>query len=430
MSKNLTFDVVYKTDKYQKKLKKRYKSEQRFRKTGIISILFSFVFLVFLLVAITSKAYTAFYVTKIKLPILFDSKYIEVVELEDGQVQVIKVKARKLIQNSLKANFKGARSRRDKAELYFFISENTKTQVTNYITNHPSNIDKTAEVWVKASSKIDQYFKGNIEEDSGSISELELEWINQLRASNSVENFFNTSFFVAGDSTRPEEAGIFTAFIGSIFTMIVFMIMSFPLGVLSAIYLEEFAPKNKLTDIIEININNLAGIPSVIFGLLGLAVFINFFDMPRSSALVGGLTLSLLVLPTIIIASRNSIRSIPKSIKDAALALGASPYQVVFHYVFPLALPGILTGTILAIARALGETAPLLMVGMVAFIMSSPTEITSPTTVLPVQVFLWADKPEIGFVEKTSAAILFLIFFLFLINLLAIILRQKFSKRW
>jgi phosphate transport system permease protein len=259
---------------------------------------------------------------------------------------------------------------------------------------------------------------------------LEKSWIDQLIAENAIKTFVNWEFFSLGDSTRPENAGIYTSLIGSLFLMFVFMLMSFPLGILSAIYLEEFAPKNKLTDIIEININNLAGIPSVIFGLLGLSVFINFFGMPRSSALVGGLTLSLLVLPTIIIASRNSIRAIPKSIRDGALALGASPFQVVFHYVFPLALPGIFTGTILAIARALGETAPLLMVGMVAFITSAPTDIKSPTTVLPVQVYLWSDKPEIGFVEKTSAAILCLIIFLFLINLVAIILRQKFSKKW
>jgi phosphate transport system permease protein len=429
MSKQLSFDKVYKTEAYQKHLRKRYKSEKKFQNIGISSIILAFVFLAILLSAISFKAYSAFFVTKMILPVNLNPKYISTEEI-DGITRVKNVRANTILKQSLNEKFQGAKTRKEKAALYFIISESSKSEISEYITNNPNKIGKTVDIWFKVSSKIDQYFKGNIEIDSVVISELEKSWIDQLIAENAIKTFVNWEFFSLGDSTRPENAGIYTSLIGSLFLMFVFMLMSFPLGILSAIYLEEFAPKNKLTDIIEININNLAGIPSVIFGLLGLSVFINFFGMPRSSALVGGLTLSLLVLPTIIIASRNSIRAIPKSIRDGALALGASPFQVVFHYVFPLALPGIFTGTILAIARALGETAPLLMVGMVAFITSAPTDIKSPTTVLPVQVYLWSDKPEIGFVEKTSAAILCLIIFLFLINLVAIILRQKFSKKW
>lgn len=429
MTKSLSFGSVYKTKAYQDHLKKRYKSEKKFQKVGIISIFFAFLFLGFLLFAIVTKAYSAFYVTKVKLPINISEKYVKT-SYENDEFIIKKIRSRQILKKNLTTIFLGAKTRKEKADLYYFISEKSKKQLEDFINENPTDIGKTREIWFTASSKIDQYFKGNISQDSSTLSDLEKKWINQLKESNSIKSFFNFDFFRLGDSTRPEIAGIYTSFIGSIFTMLVFMLMSFPLGILSAIYLEEFAPKNKLTDIIEININNLAGIPSVIFGLLGLSVFINFFDFPRSSALVGGLTLSLLVLPTIIIAARNSIRAIPKSIRDGALALGASPFQVVFHYVFPLALPGIFTGTILAIARALGETAPLLMVGMVAFIVSAPSDIYSPTTVLPVQVYLWSDKPEIGFVEKTSASILFLIIFLFLINLIAIILRQKFSKRW
>ncbi len=429
MNKQLSFDRVYKTPAYQKHLAKRYKSEKKFQKIGISSILLAFLFLAILLSAISIKAYSAFFVTKIKLPIHLNTKYIAT-EIIDGETKVRRVRANRILKQSLSEKFQGAKTRREKASLYFFISENSKSQLSDFISNNPDKIGQKVDIWLKASSKIDQFYKGNIASESAVISDLERNWFNLLLEEKNIKSFFNWHFFSHGDSTRPENAGIYTSLIGSLFMMFVFILISFPLGILSAIYLEEFAPKNKLTDIIEININNLAGIPSVIFGLLGLSVFINFFGIPRSSALVGGLTLSLLVLPTIIIAARNSIRAIPKSIRDGALALGASPFQVVFHYVFPLALPGIFTGTILAIARALGETAPLLMVGMVAFITSAPTDIKSPTTVLPVQVYLWSDKPEIGFIEKTSAAILCLIIFLFLINLVAIVLRQKFSKKW
>ncbi|MFB0952856.1 MAG: phosphate ABC transporter permease PstA, partial [Rhodospirillales bacterium] len=245
-----------------------------------------------------------------------------------------------------------------------------------------------------------------------------------------ITTSFNTTFFTSADSREPELAGIWGAVSGSFFTMIVTLLLSFPIGVAAAVYLEEFAPKNRITQIIEVNINNLAAVPSIVYGLLGLAVFINFFGLPRSAPLVGGLVLALMTLPTIIIASRVALKAVPPSIREAALGLGASRMQVVSHHVLPLAMPGILTGTIIGMAQALGETAPLLMIGMVAFIVDIPGGITDPATVLPVQVYLWADSPERAFVARTSAAIMVLLAFLIVMNALAVLLRKKFERRW
>ena len=241
---------------------------------------------------------------------------------------------------------------------------------------------------------------------------------------------FNATFFSTGDSREPEQAGILGAAVGSLFTLIVTLLLSFPIGVLAAVYLEEFAPKNRWTDLVEVNINNLAAVPSIIFGLLGLAVFLNFFGLPRSAPLVGGMVLALMTLPTIIIAARAALKAVPPSIREAALGIGASKLQVMTHHVLPLAMPGILTGTIIGMAQALGETAPLLMIGMVAFIVDIPGGFTDPATVLPVQIYIWADSPERAFVAKTSAAIMVLLGFLICMNALAIWLRKRFERRW
>jgi phosphate transport system permease protein len=245
-----------------------------------------------------------------------------------------------------------------------------------------------------------------------------------------VELVPNFAFFTTGDSREPELAGVLGALTGSALTMLVTLVLCLPIGILAAIYLEEFAPKNRLTTIIEVNINNLAAVPSIVFGLLGLAVFLNFFGLPRSAPLVGGLVLALLVLPTIIIASRAALKAVPPSIREAALGIGASHQQAVFHHVLPMAMPGVLTGTIIGMAHALGETAPLLMIGMVAFIVDVPGGVTQAATVLPVQIFLWSDLPEVGFQAKTAAAIIVLLLFLFLMNGVAIWLRKKFERRW
>jgi len=266
--------------------------------------------------------------------------------------------------------------------------------------------------------------------EPGALSESQLVWFDDLVKAGAIEQRFNTTFFTHGDSREPEQAGVWGAVMGSLFTLALTLLMSFPIGVAAAIYLEEFALKNRWTDLIEVNINNLAAVPSIVFGLLGLAVFIGFFGMPRSAPIVGALVLTLLTLPTIIIASRAALKGVPPSIREAALGMGASKIQMVTHHVLPLAMPGMLTGTIIGMARALGETAPLLMIGMVAFIVDVPKSVTDPATVLPVQVFLWSDSPERAFVERTSGAIIVLLAFLVVMNATAVVLRNKFERRW
>jgi phosphate transport system permease protein len=298
----------------------------------------------------------------------------------------------------------------------------------------PSLIGRQVKLWVPAGDDVDMFAKGYISRDvpetDRRIKDKQIAWIDALTQAGRLERKFNTTFFTAGDSREPELAGIRGAIMGSLFTLLVTISLSFPMGVATAVYLEEFAPKNKWTDLVEININNLAAVPSIVFGLLGLSVFLNFFNMPRSAPLVGGLVLTLMTLPTIIIAGRASLKSVPPSIKEAALGVGASKMQAVTHHVLPLAMPGMLTGAIIGMAQALGETAPLLMIGMVAFIVDVPTSITDSATVLPVQIYLWADSPERAFVERTSAAIMVLLTFLICMNAVAIYLRKKFERRW
>jgi phosphate transport system permease protein len=282
-------------------------------------------------------------------------------------------------------------------------------------------------LWVPADDDVDTYIKlGN----NPRLSADQVGWIETLRTEGRLEKHFNTAFFSAGDSREPELAGVWGAVLGSLYTLAVTLMLSFPIGVATAIYLEEFAPRNRWTDLIEVNINNLAAVPSIVFGLLGLAVFLNVLGLPRSAPLVGGLVLTLMTLPTIIIASRAALQAVPPSIREAALGVGASKMQMILHHVLPLSLPGMLTGTIIGMARALGETAPLLMIGMVAFIVDIPRGFTDPATVLPVQIYLWADSPERAFVERTSAATLALLIFLIVMNGLAIVLRKKFERRW
>jgi phosphate transport system permease protein len=267
-------------------------------------------------------------------------------------------------------------------------------------------------------------------EDDRRLKDRQIAWVLDLEQQGLIQKRFNTVFFTHGASREPELAGIAGALTGSFYTLVLTLLFSFPIAVGAAVYLEEFAPKNRFTDLIEVNINNLAAVPSIVFGLLGLAVFINFFGVPRSTPLVAAMVLTLMTLPTIIIASRAALKSVPPSIREAALGVGASPLQTQVHHVLPLALPGMLTGTIIGMAQALGETAPLLMIGMIAFIVDVPTGFTDPATVLPVQIFLWADSPERGFVERTSAAIMVLLGFLILMNLTAVLLRRRFERRW
>ncbi|WP_419588512.1 phosphate ABC transporter permease PstA [Thiolapillus sp.] len=328
----------------------------------------------------------------------------------------IRGRAGKLIKQSLRQEFPGVKKRKEKRRLYRLVSTGATQQLRDLVLADPAVIGSHRKLWLIVDDDVDQYYKHG--DNQSRLKEQQL------------ASSFNSGFFTSGDSREPELAGIRGAVVGSFFVILITLGLSLPLGVAAAIYLEEFSRRNRWTDFVEVNINNLAAVPSIVFGLLGLAVFINFFELPRSAPLVGGLVLTLMTLPTIIIASRAALKSVPPSIREAALGMGASKMQAVFHHVLPLAMPGMLTGTIIGLAQALGETAPLLMIGMVAFIVDIPGSIMDPATVLPVQIYLWADSPERAFTEKTSAAIMVLLAFLILMNLLAIWLRRKFERRW
>jgi phosphate transport system permease protein len=396
-------------------INKRKRSEKRFIFLGRISIGFSLFFLVALFAMIIYKSNGVF--TSTKIGIEFDLNQETDISTLDHR-QIIKQNLRKIdpkINSIVDLNL-----------LYQLVSKASNIDLKNSIEKN-KNLDKPHIYWVKASSKVDMFIKHN---DASGLKENQILWIKKLQEQNKIETFFNWEFFQFGDSREPEIAGILSSFVGSLMIMLIFLICAFPIAIMCAFYLEEFAPKNRLTDIIEISINNLAAIPSIIYGLLGLTVYLQFMHFPRSSSLVGGMTLFMLVLPVIIIATRNTIRSIPIQIRDGALAIGASKMQLIWHHLLPLSIPGIMTGTILAVSRALGETAPLLMIGMVAFIADTPQSFSDPSSALAVQIYLWSDLPEAGFVEKTSGAILVLLTFLILLNLGAIILRKKFERKW
>ena len=314
------------------------------------------------------------------------------------------------------------------------MSSNAGFELREYFQQNPQDFDKKITLWLTASDDFDQYLKGrfNVEvlEKDRRLNDSQLQWIDFLSEKKIADLKFNTSFFTNADSREPESAGILGAVVGSSLTLIITVLFALPLAVMASIYLEYFAKPGRLTDFIEVNINNLAAIPSIVFGLLGLSIFLSLFGLPRSAPLVGGLCLGLMTIPTIIIATRASIRAVPPSIKDAALGLGASKMQAALHHVIPLAAPGILTGTIIGMAQALGETAPLLMIGMVAFIIETPNSFTSAATAMPVQIFMWSDSAERAFYERSSLAILFLVGFLIAMNSLAVILRRKFEKKW
>jgi phosphate transport system permease protein len=321
-----------------------------------------------------------------------------------------------------------------RVELNGLMSEGAGLELRERVIDDPGLIGTTESLWLLASADTDMVVKGRIdrdvEESLRRVSDAQLGWLDALESEGRIALKFNRYFFTSGDSRDPELAGIWGATVGSFFMLVVTLALSFPLGVATAIYLEEFARKNRWTDLIEVNINNLAAVPSIVFGLLGLSLFINIFGMPRQAPVVGGLVLSLMTLPVIIIASRASLKAVPPSIREAALGVGASRMQTVLHHVLPLAMPGMLTGTIIGMARALGESAPLLMIGMFAFIVNVPESPLDAATALPVQVYLWADSPERAFVERTSAAILVLLVFLLLMNLTAVLLRKRFERRY
>ena len=413
-------------------LKSRLAKEKRFKAYGIISIITALTLLTILFVSIFSQGYTAFQETRIQLPVYFDQEILDPNKTSDWN-NIKKANFNGLVKQSVRNLFPEVSGRSNKRKLYKIVSSSAEYQIRNIVNNDLSIIGSKQNIWVLADDDVDMLIKGNINrnlpENERRIDDQELMWIEYLESENLIKKVFNKTLFTSGDSSESEQSGILVALLGSFYALLITLVLSFPIGIATAVYLEEFAPKdNKFVDFIEVNINNLAAVPSIIFGLLGLAIFLNFFEMPRSAPLVGGMVLSLMTLPRIIIPARAALKSVPPSIREGALGLGASNVQAVFHHVLPIATPGMLTGTIIGMAQALGESAPLLVIGMVAFIVDIPQGFTDPATALPVQIYLWADTPERGFVERTAAVIMVLLIFLVLMNSLAIYLRKKFEK--
>jgi phosphate transport system permease protein len=420
-------------DRVSAGLNRRYARERRFKAYGVISIALALGFLALLFANILAKGQSVLWQTEIQLPVDFTVERIDPQRTGD-----IGVMARAdyggLLKDSLRALFLDVKKRRQRKELYRLVSIGAVDDLRGAVLGAPSIVGTKKQVWILAADEVDYLIK-NWTNDAGAatggkISPRQRAWIAKLRENGAVRTRFNDRFFSSGDSREPEMAGIIGAAAGSFLTLLVTLVLVFPAGVMTALYLEEFARSNRWTDVIEVNINNLAAVPSIVFGLLGLAVFLNVMGLPRSAPVVGGLVLALMTLPTIIISARAALKAVPPSMREAALALGASQMQTVLHHVAPSAMPGILTGTIIGMARALGETAPLLMIGMVAFIVDIPSGLSDPAATLPVQIYLWADSPERAFAERTAAAIIVLLGFLVLMNLAAVLLRNKFERRW
>ncbi len=411
-------------------LARRRRKELGFRLVGIFATAVGILFLGVFFASLIAKGSSAFKQTFVQLDITLDAQVIA----PGGELDLQYADFDGLVRKGLRAQFPEVSSRGERRLLYRLVSVGAAYQMRDLVESDPSLLGSTQTVWVPTSSDVDMLIKGNIDanvqEALRTLSDKQIGWVTALQENGRIRSQFNSALFSNGDSREPELSGIRGAVMGSIYMLLVTISLSFPIGVAAAIYLEEFAPKNRWSDLIEVNINNLAAVPSIVFGLLGLAVFINWLSLPRSAPLVGGLVLTLLTLPVIIIASRAAIQAVPPSIREAALGLGASKTQVVFHHVLPLAMPGMLTGAIIGMSRALGESAPLLMIGMVAFIVDVPGSFTDPATALPVQIYLWADSPERAFAERTSAAIIVLLGFLMLMNLAAVIMRKRMERKW
>ncbi|WP_305095917.1 phosphate ABC transporter permease PstA [Croceibacterium aestuarii] len=407
------------TSAYEARLRQRYAAEKRFKLLGLSAVIFSVAVLLVLLVTMTLNGIGGFQRTELAVKVDFRQAALSL----DPNIKAGPQKIRALETQGLPAVIEFYGNRSLGAEGYAELNSDAWRNAASQIIADPSLLDKEAVLWLPASDDLANAYGGDGHLDLKPLAR-------QLADQGKLEDRLDLGFLARSDATDPQQVGIWGALKGSILTMIVTLLLAFPVGVLSALYLEEYAPKNRWTDVIEVSINNLAAVPSIIFGLLGLAVFLGLFPNMRSAPLIGGLTLALMTMPVIVIAGRNAIKAVPPSIRDGALAIGASPVQVVFHHVLPLALPGILTGTIIGMARALGETAPLLMIGMRAFVATPPDGFTDPATVLPVQIFLWSDEIDRGFVERTSAAIIVLLLFLLVMNGLAIYLRNRFEKKW
>lgn len=421
----------------RKRLAKRQAADRRFKVIGLAAVCLSAIFVIALVATVAWRGVPGFFQTEFALDVTFDAGVIQATpqtaRTPEGRNTIVYANYTRLIGEAMNARFPEVTAQSDQRMLRRLVSAGARAQLRGRLLANPDWIGTRQRVWLYVSDDADQYLRGKLDPGqigaSARLTQKAAGWLDTLERSDATRLSFHRLFFLRGDSREPELAGIWGAVVGSFLTLGVTLMIAFPVGVASAIYLEEFAPKNRFIDVIEININNLAAVPSIIFGLLGLAVLLNVLHLPRSSPLVGGITLALMTLPTIIIASRAAIHAVPQSLRSAAMALGASQMQVVFHHVVPASLPGIMSGTIIGMAQALGETAPLLMIGMVAFIVDVPGSMTDAATTLPVQIFLWSDSPERAFAEKTSAAILVLLGFLFAMNGAAVYLRNKFETR-
>lgn len=416
----------------ENRIKKRNRAETRFRAYGLISIGLALLILAILFGSIIVGGSGAFFRSVAIFDIEFDPELIDPTgartedSLRAGDYSA-------LVKNQLRQHFPDVTTRKKKRNLYRLISRGAAYELRDRVLEDPALIGHSARVEMPLSDDADLYIRGRISkslpESDRRVTNEQIEWLETMKNAGTIKVVFNWNFLTSGDSREPELAGVGGALMGSIMTLLVTLLLCFPLGVASAVYLEEFAPESRWTDLVEININNLAAVPSVIFGLLGLSIFLGALGLTRSAPIVGGLVLAIRTLPIIIISARAALAAVPPSIRQAAMAIGASPLQVVSHHVLPVAMPGILTGAIIGMAQALGETAPLLMIGMVAFVVDVPTGLESPSTVLPVQIYLWADAPERAFVEKTAGAIIVLLAFLISMNGLAVWLRHRFRKQ-
>ena len=416
-------------------LNKRLNSEKRFRIYCIGAMSFALAWVLILFLNIFSSGYSAFYRTVIQVDVPFLNLIEDTTQFSEMSSEDINsLSMYSFSKKAIYGLFPDIEEKKDKKMLIRLFSIEFEQEIREFLKSNKSNINETETIYLTASDDVDQVNKGNyprdLDEDKRRIKDIQLLFFDDLVDRGLVSYEFNLPFLMRGDSREPELAGVGGSIVGSLFTILVVLILSFPIGIFAAIYLEEFAPKNRITDFIEININNLAAVPSIVFGLLGLGIILNTFGLPRSTPLVGGIVLSLMTLPTIIIATRASLRAVPPSIREGALAVGATKMQAVMHHVVPVAMPGALTGTIIGLAQALGETAPLLLIGMVAFVVDVPQTPLDASASLPVQVYLWSESAERGYVEKTSATIMMLLGFLILMNLAAVLIRRKFETKW
>jgi len=410
-------------------LKARYARERRFKLYGVLAVSVAIGFLILLLGRIVMQGHTAFYAHEITLPVYMDASRIDRSYPQGTNFELL-VAEQELARLGIADDAAGTKA----TAMRSLFSSELKFRAADLVRANPGLVGQTVTIAAPASDEADLYYKGEITRatpaDQRRLSDEQIGWLDRMKAEGAVRTHFNGALFTNGDSTEPELAGVLGAVIGSALMLLVTALIAIPIGIGAALYLEEFSPKNRLTDLIEVNINNLAAVPSIVYGLLGVALFINWMHLPRSSPLVGGLVLALMALPTIIIATRSSLKSVPPSIREAALAMGASRTQTVFQHVLPLAMPGVMTGTIISMAHALGETAPLLLIGMVSFVPGIPHAINEPTGALPSLVYIWENASERAFHERTAAAIMVLLAFMIVMNAAAIVLRRRFERRW